>query len=217
VVPSDLDPGLAWQYEIGLRGRPKDYFYWDASVFLLDFDDQIGSVTVAPGTNSFENIGRSIHMGVEVATELDLVGWIDDLRDSRLTDTIGSFALYGNAMFLDAELKSGALSGNTPQYAPDFIIRTGVNYRWRDRVKVSLLGTYVDEHFADDSNSASRFIPAYGVWDLTAEVRLYKEIVSIVAGINNLFDEDYYARIRADGIDPAYARNYYGGVKILLP
>jgi Fe(3+) dicitrate transport protein len=120
-------------------------------------------------------------------------------------------------MVLDAEIKNGPLTGNTPQYAPDFIIRTGVNYRWRDRVKASLLGTFVDDHFADDSNSATRFIPAYMVWDLTAEAKLYKDVVSIVAGINNLFDEDYYARIRSDGIDPAYGRNYYGGVKILLP
>jgi Fe(3+) dicitrate transport protein len=217
VVPRDLDPGMTWQYEIGVRGRPKDYFYWDTSVFLLNFDDQIGGVTVAPGTNSFENIGRSVHMGVEAAAELDVIGLIDDLRGTKLADSIGSFTVYANAMFLDAELKSGDFKGNTPQYAPDSIIRTGVNYRWRDRVKLSLLGTYVDEHFADDNNTPSRFIPAYGVWDLTAEARLYKDIASVVAGINNLFDEDYYARIRADGIDPAYRRNYYGGVKILLP
>jgi Fe(3+) dicitrate transport protein len=35
--------------------------------------------------------------------------------------------------------------------------------------------------------------------------------VSITAGINNLFDEDYYSRIRSDGIDPAYGRNFYAG------
>jgi outer membrane receptor protein involved in Fe transport len=35
--------------------------------------------------------------------------------------------------------------------------------------------------------------------------------ISLIAGINNLFDEDYYARIRGDGIDPAYGRNYYIG------
>ena len=33
----------------------------------------------------------------------------------------------------------------------------------------------------------------------------------VVAGINNLFDEDYYNRVRPDGIDPAPRRNYYVG------
>jgi len=40
------------------------------------------------------------------------------------------------------------------------------------------------------------------VWDLTIECKVYLNYVSILAGINNLFDEDYYARIRAGVIDP---------------
>ena len=34
------------------------------------------------------------------------------------------------------------------------------------------------------------------------------------AGINNIFDEHYFARVTSAGIDPADGRNYYGGVKI---
>jgi Fe(3+) dicitrate transport protein len=33
----------------------------------------------------------------------------------------------------------------------------------------------------------------------------------LIAGINNLLDEDYYNRIRPDGIDPAPRRNVYLG------
>jgi Fe(3+) dicitrate transport protein len=36
----------------------------------------------------------------------------------------------------------------------------------------------------------------------------------LLAGINNIFDEDYYARIRSDGIDPAYGRNFYAGASL---
>jgi outer membrane receptor protein involved in Fe transport len=49
------------------------------------------------------------------------------------------------------------------------------------------------------------------VWDVTAEVKVYRDTVSVIAGINNLFDEDYYARITDLGIDPAYGRNVYAG------
>lgn len=52
------------------------------------------------------------------------------------------------------------------------------------------------------------------VWDLTIECKVYRNYVSILAGINNLFDEDYYARIRAGGIDPG--RNYYVGFSLLF-
>ena len=36
--------------------------------------------------------------------------------------------------------------------------------------------------------------------------------VGVFAGINNLFDEDFYAEIRDEGIVPAYLRNYYAGL-----
>ena len=75
-------------------------------------------------------------------------------------------------------------------------------------MKVALLGTFVDDHFGANDNEDPRFrIPAYMTWDLTLEAKVYKDYLSVMAGINNLFDEDYYARVRSDGIDPAYGRN----------
>ena len=44
--------------------------------------------------------------------------------------------------------------------------------------------------------------------------QVYRDHLSLLAGINNLFDEDYYARIRGDGIDPAYGRNFYAGLAL---
>jgi len=38
----------------------------------------------------------------------------------------------------------------------------------------------------------------------------------LFGGINNLFDEKYFARVTSSGIDPGYPRNIYGGVKINL-
>jgi Fe(3+) dicitrate transport protein len=124
-----------------------------------------------------------------------------------------AFSLYANATFLDAEFIEGPVEGNEPQYAPDCTVRAGGIYRWKDRVKVGLLGTFVERHWANDDNGNR--VPAYMVWDLTAEAKVYRSSVgdvSVIAGINNLLDEDYYARIRSDGIDPAYERNYYAGL-----
>ena len=209
VVNNDLSEGHSWQYELGLRGNPQPWLTWDTSLFYLDFDNQIGNV----GT-TVQNVGRAIHQGWEGALELNLVGLYDQLNKTDAADRWGSLSLYANAMLLDAEFKGGANNGKAPQYAAEYILRTGLNYRWRDRAKVSLLGTFVDDHFADDGNSADFQVPAYMTWDLTAEFKVYKDSVSVVAGVNNLFNEDYYSRIRSDGIDPAYGRNYYVGVSV---
>jgi len=214
-VNDDLDAGESWQGEIGLRGQPKPWLLWDASLFYLNFDDQIGSVAV-PGGTSLENIGNTVHRGAEAAIELELLGLADALRGND-AGREHQFSLYGNVMLLDAEIEdsaNAALIGNTPQYAPDYLVRAGAIYRWQDRAKVAFLGTFVDDHFADDANTPNFFIPGYMVWDLTLEWKLYRHHLSLIGGVNNLFDEDYYARIRGDGIDPAYGRNYYAGLSL---
>jgi Fe(3+) dicitrate transport protein len=83
-------------------------------------------------------------------------------------------------------------------------------YKFKDRVKVSFLGTFVDDHFATDDEAPARAIPGYMTWDLTAEVKVTKNFTAM-AGLNNVFDESYYSRVRSDGIDPAYGRNFYLG------
>ncbi|MBA2623473.1 MAG: TonB-dependent receptor [Chthoniobacterales bacterium] len=230
-VPRDLQESAAVQYEIGFRGTPRDWLTWDVSGFLLDFDDQIGTIALPGGRSTLANVGRARHYGVEFAGEVDLIGWIDShhrllpersvqkgaedhAKRKSLLDSIGSLSLYANATLLDAEFVRGPLDGKTPRFAPDYLIRTGLIYRLQDRWKVAFLGTFVDEAFADDTNTAERTVPAYAVWDLTAEAKIYKEIVSVNAGINNVFNEDYYARITNTGIDPAARRNYYGGFSL---
>jgi Fe(3+) dicitrate transport protein len=228
-VPENLDESKAVQYEIGFRGTPEDWITWDISAFLLDFDDQISTIALPGGRSTLVNGGRAKHYGVEIAGELDLI----ELFDRRvvappaitskeaeptpaartLGERFGSLSIYANATLLEAEFVQGPLDGKTPRFAPDHLIRAGVIYRLRDRCKLALLGTFVGESFADDANTQERFVPAYTVWDLTAEVKIYKEI-SLNAGINNLFDEDYYARIANTGIDPAPGRNYYGGFSV---
>ena len=118
-------------------------------------------------------------------------------------------------MFLDAEFDGGPNTGKIPQYAPDFIMKGGVEYRHKDKIKVRFGGTFADDHFADDTNTTQRIVPSYKVWDLTAEAKIYKDVISVFAGINNIFDEHYFARLRGDGIDPADGRNYYGGTKFV--
>lgn len=213
LVPEDLDPSDIVQYDLGARGQLGASLVWDASVFQMDIKDQIGSVALDGGQSTVGNVGDARHRGIEAALELDISGLIDDLNSSSVKEEIGSFTVFGNATLLDAEFTAGPNDGNTPQYAPDYIVRTGVRYALDDRIQIALGGTLVDDHYADDGNRADRYIPSYVVWDLTAEVLVYRDTVSLFGGINNLFDEDYYARIRNEGIDPAAERNYYAGVK----
>jgi Fe(3+) dicitrate transport protein len=156
------------------------------------------------------NTGRSRNIGIDLAAEVDLVGVIGG---EKAVKRFGNLALHGAYEWLDAEFVSGPNTGLAPQYAPEHLIRVGLTYRWRERLKLSLLHTYVSEHYANDNNTLNFQIPAYNVTDITLEAKLWRENVTLLAGLNNVFNEDYYSRVRANGVDPAWGRNFYAGIR----
>lgn len=241
VTDGNLDPSFIWNYEIGFRGDPTTWITWDTSFFMIDFQDQIGTRTADNGNLTIlENSGRSFTYGWDLSIQTDLVGLAQAIwnpmppslpqsttADGKQVvekntppawddwvDRYGSFEVLNNLTLMQAEFISGPNTGNTPEYSPNYMYRFGLIYDWRSRFQVALLGTFIDSTFADSTNTAQRFIPAYDVWDLTIEAKVYRDTVSVIAGINNLFDSNYYSRIRPDGIDPAAPRNWYAGVKV---
>ncbi len=212
VANQDLAPGQSWQADVGLRGRPLPFVHWDTSVFWMNFDDQLGTVG-----NTVQNIGRTVHRGWEASVELELVGLTDRLQGGEGRGGEQEFALHANVMWLHAEIESSAnpaLVGNTPAYAPGHLVRAGAVYRWLGRGKVAFTGTVVGEHNANESNAAAYAVPSYMTWDLTLEWKVWQDRLSVLGGVNNLLDERYFARVRPDGIDPAYGRNFYAGLML---
>ena len=147
------------------------------------------------------------------------MGGYDYFNKTDHANKIGNISPFIAYTLLNAEFNHGINKGRSPAFAPHNTVKTGVNYKWRDRVKLSLFATFVDDQFADDAGTANRYIPSYKVWDLLGEVNLCRNAfnafdVSLFGGVNNMFDEKYYSRITSTGIDPAFPRNIYGGVKI---
>lgn len=208
-VNPNLEEGHSLQAELGVRGKPFSFVNFDASGFWYNFEDQIAEIG-----NTTTNAGDARYIGLEIAGEIDLLAVANGGADSPW----GKLNLYGNATIIDAKFTRGLppdfdIEGNTPAYAPEYQFKTGAIYRWKDSVKVGMLGTIVANHFSNADNGFQHFIPAYNVWDLTAEVKFWNNRVGVFAGIKNIFDEDYWAEIRDEGIVPAYRRNYYGGVE----
>jgi Fe(3+) dicitrate transport protein len=204
LVATDVDPSMSWTYELGYRGKPATWFTFDTSVFLIDMDNRFGV-----NGGRLTSVGRSINYGWDGAFELDLIGLADKLRGAE-ANRAGSLSLYGNVSLLEAELHGGPNDGGEPQYAPEYMVRGGLIYKFRDKLKIGFLGTFVGDHRAQDNNDPRFNIPAYMTWDLTAEAKI-NEHFTVMAGLNNVFNESYFARVRADGIDPAYGRNFYVG------
>ncbi len=215
VVNSDLAASRALQTELGWRGQPAPGLVLDASLFHLEFEDQIGNLALPGGFSTLVNLGRSVHRGVEFSVAYDLLARRSARSPASARAAAPSLNLYVNGLLLDAEFKAGAALGRTPQYAPEHVLRTGLVYARGSALKLALTGTFTADSFADDANTAQRSLPAHAVWDLTAEWRIPGRLpVRLIGGLNNLLDEDYYNRIRNDGIDPAPRRNFYLGAAL---
>ncbi len=207
LTATNSDPCLGWNYELGFRGRPTPWLTYDTSVFLIDLDNRFGVAH-----DQLTSVGRSINYGWDAALQLDLIGLAAESAGEDWGSRFGSLNLYSSLTLLEARLYGGPNNGGSPQYAPAHMLRTGLVYGFK-KWKVSFLGTFMGAHSARDDADPRFRIPAYQTWDLTAELPV-GDHVTLMAGINNLFDEEYHARVRADGIDPAYGRNLYLGASL---
>ncbi|HEX2855749.1 MAG TPA: TonB-dependent receptor, partial [Opitutaceae bacterium] len=202
IANEDLQEGRSIQYELGYRSRFASGLVVDVSVFSLEFKNQFGEVALPGGFSTMLNVGRSLHQGAELAVDYDLLA--GSPRSQR------SLRVFANAMLLEAEFTAGRFAGKTPQHAPDHLVRTGMIY-YDGHLKVGLTGTLSGACYGDDGNNRERYIPAYANWDMTVECKVPGTPFNFIAGVNNLFDEDYYTRARNEGLDPSPRRNYYFG------
>ena len=202
---SDLAPGLTWSYELGMRGTPRRWFTWDSSFFLIDLDNQVGFED-----GHLDNVGRSINYGWDGAFQLDLIGAMDALNGTNHGERLGSLNFYTNLSLLKAQLHGSTNNGGRPQYAPPYMLRSGLIYKRPSGLKLAFLGTMMGQQNAGDDGDPDYKVPAYVTFDLTAEVPITKHF-SVLAAVNNVFDAHYFSLVDSTGISPANGRNFYVG------
>jgi len=192
-------------------------------------------VNPTPSTTVIQTIGNSSTIGWDNMLQLDVMGLADEVRKTpstlrqtgpgdikqggtanihSLVDTYGSMLFTMGYTLQQGAFTSGQYKGKTPQYTPDYLLRLGALYNWRDRVKLGLLTTFSAAAYANDNNTQQYLMNAYNVWDFTYEVNLFKDRLSVIGGINNLFNLKYTTRITNTGIDPAMPRNWYAGIQL---
>ena len=191
--------------------EPRDGLLFDLSLFRIDFEDKIEQIQVNISDVERVNSGDSRHQGIEFGVEYNLVA-----------DAAYTLKLFANGSLLDTEITRSLeadLIGNSTAFAPDYLIRTGFivdRGPWNAALTASLVG----EQYWQDSNlasgtGASRIdgeIPAYEVLDFSIEYR-HRDRWTLYGGVNNLLDQDYYSRVRSDGIEPAQERALYAGFR----
>jgi Fe(3+) dicitrate transport protein len=216
-----VDPNLkdeaGFTLDGGIRGVVKNIVYFDVSGFMLSYTNRIGTVL---GVDSVTyqtirirtNVSDSRNIGIEAFAEIDWLKLINKESKHKLSTFINSS--YINAVYTNSE--QTAYQNKKVEYVPDLIIRTGINYAFK-QFKITYQYSYTASQFSDATNSEFTpsaiygTVPAYTVMDVSASYS-YKKF-TFYAGINNISNELYFTR-RAEGypgpgIIPADPINVY--------
>lgn len=217
VVDQELKDSKGYNIDLGYRGKLKNYLQFDVSIFYLQYNNRIGTVTVA-GTPSYRlitNVGNSTSKGFEGYAEFN--PWRAFVKDTK-----GDIILFGSYGYTDATYstshKDAATKGKRVENAPMNIFRGGITAGYRSLMVTAQL-SYVDEMYSDANNTEASsangnngLIPSYAITDITA-VYKFNKTVTLKAGINNLADKTYFTR-RAGGYPgpgalPADGRTFF--------
>lgn len=221
VVPGRApDPSKSLSYELGVHGVPVTGLYYDASVFWIDFRNRIEAQHINATDVLEVNSGDTRSRGFEGELAYDF------FAPTSLAEAGEHLEAFANLSLLNARFTASAIPGQVglvPAYAPHYVAKAGITWRLEHRLKLSLTAVSTAAQYFQDSDqpvgNGASFVPArippYTVIDLAGDWTLNRN-VTLLAGISNLADRHYYDRVWQTGIEPAYGRSWYAGVRLGL-
>ncbi|MDZ4795896.1 MAG: TonB-dependent receptor [Bacteroidota bacterium] len=217
VVDQNLKDAEGYNFDLGYRGKVKDWLLFDVSGYYLQYNNRVGAITVT-GTTSYRlitNVGSSTSKGIEGYAEFNPLRAFSKIKNADII-------VFGSYAFTDARYsgdhKDAATKGKRVENAPVTIFRGGLTTGYKSFL---LTGQFsrVGETYSDANNSVTPtanaqngLIPTYTVIDLTATYKFSKRH-HIKTGVNNIADQRYFTR-RAGGYPgpgalPADGRTFF--------
>jgi Fe(3+) dicitrate transport protein len=212
---------------LGLRYTAEDGSRFEATAFRNDFDNQIVVGSIAGGSTPLAE-GEALYEGLEVSAYTS--------RDDALGPGWSPFAQFAWTWLPTADIRSpftrvdtgvavpGAEDGNRLPYAPEHLLTASVGLRMPAGFDVHLEMVYVDEQFADFSNTRQAPIGGNGqigriddylIWNVAANWNVPGQRFSFFVTVKNLGDESYIVD-RTRGIQTAPPRLLQAGAEFRL-
>jgi Fe(3+) dicitrate transport protein len=181
----DVANETAWNYELGVRWQAMPALATSATLFRIDYDDQIQYNKAA---DRYENLGETRHQGVELEA------------DWQATERLSLGLGY---TYLDTEQLNGANAGKELPNASQHHLSLRAGYQYQ-QWQASLSAQYASDSFSDAANTEQETangdagkLPSYTL----VNARLGRDIVlaggrtlNLGLAATNLLDEDYYFR-----------------------
>ncbi len=220
----DLDAELSWNYELGVRAAPSNGLSYEATLFRMDFENQIVPASVAGGTGAtLTSAGETLQQGLELSGQLDSTAFVEWPIEvfARVAYTWVADAEYVGERYSNVTgFGSVLVTGNRLPYAPEHLFAGTLGVRTGFGLEVALESVYTSAAFTDDLNTVDVVangqrgeMPGYTVWNLTANYALSFCDCTVFATAKNLADELYVADM-SRGLIPGMPRLVQAGFEV---
>ena len=217
-INPEISDEKGFTLDLGFRGNLKKLLSFDANFFHLSYQDRIGFIQKAYRDGSVKsergNVGDAELSGLEFLLDINFTEWFK--LDSQKF-SVNSFINYA---YIDSKFTSSetpGVVGKRVEFVPTTNLKTGFRLGYKN-LSLNLQYTYVTEQYTDSSNAVEGSIsgvigqiPTYKLLDFSGSFILSR--FKFEFGVNNLFNEAYFARratgYPGPGIIPSPNRNLY--------
>lgn len=215
IIDPNLQDAKGFNFDLGYRGKVSNYLVFDISAFYLQYNNRIGTVTTSSNNRFTTNIGSSDSKGFETFIEFNVLKLMN--RASKKDIIIFTTYAHTNAKY-NSEHKDANVKGKQVENAPQHIFRGGITFA-SQKMSLTTQISSVSSTFSDANNTTmptangnNGLIPSYKIVDINFNYS-FKENITFKAGLNNVFNENYFTR-RAGGYPgpgalPADGRTFF--------
>jgi Fe(3+) dicitrate transport protein len=220
----DLDAEQSWNYEFGVRARPRLGLTVEGTAFVNDFERQIAVGSIAGGSTPLAT-GQTRYEGAELLARADFGRLLDSAHNPFLelavtwlptADQESAFIRVDNGTTV-----AGSAAGNRLPYAPENLLTAALGYSHFLGIDARIEAVYVGSQYADFANTADAAangtgqaggIGSYTVWNAALNYKPAASGFGVFVTAKNLFDKVYIAD-RTRGILPGAPRLVQAGVE----
>ncbi len=217
-----LDAERSMNYEVGTRLTIGSWLRAEATLFAIDFQNEVVPGSFAGGSIAYEfvNGGRTRYLGLESLAQIELG------RALRIPTNVivGARYTFVDARFMDDPRTMAQFVGHHVPYAVPHALTTSVAVEHPSGFGAQASWLVVGDHFTDAANTdaptpsglAGR-IPAFNALDVSAWYRHRATGLGFALAVKNATDVVYVASRLPEGIFPGGFRQIIGTLSWQLP
>jgi iron complex outermembrane recepter protein len=199
----DLKPEIIDSYELGVRGQPASWLYYNLALFLVDTDDKIVRVG---GPRNVENVGKTRSSGCEAGVNVDFRnGFHGSINYTYVESEFREYTTLAGVSYNGKELP----------LVPNHVFGAGIGYKSPLIGQIDLTANYASKKFIDNANMGT--LGSYTILDAKYQYAITKNVGIFLVG-KNLTDERYvdvgFGSPGAEMLYPMPGRSITGGINL---